>query len=576
MPTAPQRTDTPAVFVTRADATVAAWPQFITETNTVAVEINTKSVNTDTNAAASAASAAAALVSQNAAAASAASAVATATTNGTSTTSLAIGTGSKTFTTQSSKNWVAGMWMTVSSAAGPTNYMYGYVTSYSGTTLIMTITQVGGSGTLADWVIALSAPQASILTPLTLSSVGASIKPSLLFDFANSKYFDSRISFTRATAGGRFNQLGLYESMAAGVPRLDYNPATGESLGLLVEEARTNLAIRSEAFDNASWVKGAGITAVTANTVMSPDGNTTADTVTCAANASSHNVNLDFTATAAAYTVSVFAKAGTATWLGLTSDPFASASGAYFDLANGVVGTVKAGATAAIQSVGNGWYRCSVTRTLTAATYTMDIEVHTSDNQAVNWSAAGTETIYIWGAQIELGGFATSYIPTTTVAVVRNIDVPSVASITSWYNALEGTIQMSCDNMSPAQVASRTMFQLDDAVNNDISGYLASTTGIVNMFVETAGVGQVGITAGTIVTANTQFKSSFSYKVNNFNLCRDASAVTNDAVGTVPTITTLRLGTGSSSNIPLNGHIKKFAYYPKQLSSAELVAITTA
>lgn len=70
----------------------------------------------------------------------------------TSTSSLAIGTGSKTFTTQAGiPNFQVGNWVKATSAANEANYMYGQITSYSSTTLIVNITDTGGSGTLADW-----------------------------------------------------------------------------------------------------------------------------------------------------------------------------------------------------------------------------------------------------------------------------------------------------------------------------------------------------------------------------------------------------------------------------------------
>ncbi|GEM_PF-1953119 len=74
----------------------------------------------------------------------------------TSTTSLAIGAGSKAFTIEADKGFIAGMWILATSDADPTNYMHGYVASYSSTTLTVTVTNVGGSGTLADWTIRLS------------------------------------------------------------------------------------------------------------------------------------------------------------------------------------------------------------------------------------------------------------------------------------------------------------------------------------------------------------------------------------------------------------------------------------
>jgi hypothetical protein len=78
--------------------------------------------------------------------------------NGVSTTSVLIGTGSKTFTTQANKQWKVGTTLTAASAAGPSNYMAGQVTSYSGTTLTLNVTSIGGSGTFADWNIVLSGP----------------------------------------------------------------------------------------------------------------------------------------------------------------------------------------------------------------------------------------------------------------------------------------------------------------------------------------------------------------------------------------------------------------------------------
>lgn len=108
----------------------------------------------------SAASAAAALASQISAAASEAAATIAATKlKGTSTTSLAIGTGSKTFATQASKQFDVGVWLLITSDADETNYMHGQVTAYSGTSLAVNVTNVGGSGTLADWTITVAGTQ---------------------------------------------------------------------------------------------------------------------------------------------------------------------------------------------------------------------------------------------------------------------------------------------------------------------------------------------------------------------------------------------------------------------------------
>lgn len=86
----------------------------------------------------------------------------------TSSTSVAIGTGNKTFTTAGFYEWAVGMWVTITSGANPANYMFGQVTSYNTSTeaLVVDVDSVGGSGTLSDWTIALSAynPVGSYLT----------------------------------------------------------------------------------------------------------------------------------------------------------------------------------------------------------------------------------------------------------------------------------------------------------------------------------------------------------------------------------------------------------------------------
>jgi len=142
-----------------------------------------------TEAAAAAASAAAALVSENAAAADAiitsADAVLTAAdvvtvaataatmTGAASTTSLAIATGSKAFTVASGLGFIAGDWVLVTSDADITNYMHGQIASYTGTTMTVTVDNIGGSGTLADWTIRRSGTQGNTGATGSTGSTGA-------------------------------------------------------------------------------------------------------------------------------------------------------------------------------------------------------------------------------------------------------------------------------------------------------------------------------------------------------------------------------------------------------------------
>ena len=106
---------------------------------------------------------------------------------------------------------------------------------------------------------------------MSIQSNFPAIKPTLLLDFANVKALDPRITFTRASTATYYDAFGVMQTAASGVARFDSNPTTGESLGLLIEEQRTNLLTYSAQFDNAAWSKPNSDT-ITANTVVAPDG----------------------------------------------------------------------------------------------------------------------------------------------------------------------------------------------------------------------------------------------------------------------------------------------------------------
>jgi hypothetical protein len=150
LPTPPSRTDA-ANFSARADAFLGALPTFGTEANALAVEVNGYATN---------------------AAASAATAVNAPGTSATSTTSLAIATGSKSLTVQTGKSFVVGQWVTITSTASPANWMHGQITAYTSGTgaLVVNVAMVGGSGTIASWTVALSAPSVSGNAVLTTST----------------------------------------------------------------------------------------------------------------------------------------------------------------------------------------------------------------------------------------------------------------------------------------------------------------------------------------------------------------------------------------------------------------------
>jgi hypothetical protein len=162
-----------------------------------------------------------------------------------------------------------------------------------------------------------------------------------------------------------------------------------------VEEQRTNLLQRSEEFDNAYWTKTNAT--VTANTVVAPDGTLNGDQLVEDTDTSVHQVGVSSNVgSAGAHTFSIYAKSAGRSFAVLRLESVST----YFNLSNGTVGTTGAGHTAQITNVGNGWYRCSVTKTLSAATSSCAVRSATA-NGTDSYTGDGYSGIYIWGAQLE-------------------------------------------------------------------------------------------------------------------------------------------------------------------------------
>jgi len=295
-------------------------------------------------------------------------------------------------------------------------------------------------------------PQASgagKLDPSWLNDISGALpasRPALLLDFANSLYVDPRITFTRASAATRVNSTGLLESVASNVPRLDYDPITLECKGLLIEESRTNLLTYSEQFDNADWIKSR--CTVTANAITAPDGTLTADKMVEDTQTGAHHLNRGGFAfvSGTTYTISQHVKAAErnkcALGLGNSTVTFnGGAAAATFDLVAKTATKGAYGLSAGIQELPGGWFRVWLTGTADSTGNDTAFAPFLNNGSTTSYTGDGTSGIYIWGAQLEVGSFPTSYVPTTTTAVTRAADVAAMTGMnfSEWATSV-GTI----------------------------------------------------------------------------------------------------------------------------------------
>src|SRR3989338_8556211 len=234
-------------------------------------------------------------------------------------------------------------------------------------------------------------------------------------------------TFSRASVGTYFDSAGVLQTAASGVPRFDYDPITHAAKGILIEESRANLWQDSEAFNNPFWI--ASQVTVSPNVTISPAGTMTAEKITEASGGTFHYVGLTPNYSAnTTRTVSVYAKAAERQWLRVYADD-GSGNSAYanFNLGTGtydfVGGNNSYTSSAMILNVGNGWYRCILTYSIATATTRVQFIMRTTGGTgSSSYAGDGSSGLYLWGAQIEQGAFATSYIPTTTTAVTRVAD----------------------------------------------------------------------------------------------------------------------------------------------------------
>jgi hypothetical protein len=412
-------------------------------------------------------------------------------------------------------------------------------------------------------------------------------------------------SVTRATAvATRYNSAGLIETIASGIPRLDYYTSSGTPgcPALLVEPSGTNVIVQSQNWLASGWRDDAtaNVTTVTATTgTIDPLGTNTANAISPTSGSATHlkvgnDNSLSFTGTV--YTSSAFFKQGTGNagrYVQLTypAARFTQEGYANFDLQLGTVAVVSGisadtNRAAIIENYGNGWYRCRLTATCNSAGtgngFTAVLINASGDTRALPFAGTITDVLYGWGAQTETGSVATSYIPTTTGSVTRNADVINVSgAVSGCIGQTEGTLYAEVDMRALSVARSIFSVSLNSNTTDFANIQINSSNRILARIRSNTGTSQ-DITASSTITGTTKIAMAYDSSgsvlvVNGTIIGTNASGIPSWASG----VNFVHLGngpsavSGSSQGAFFNDRIRAAALYTTRLTDAQLQALTT-
>jgi len=249
--------------------------------------------------------------------------------------------------------------------------------------------------------------------------------------------------FSRSGKATRINSQGLIEEVANGQSRLNYPMIDGKVVGCphhILEPARTNLIGYSEDFSNSDWTKFNS--SVIANSIISPDGTLNATKLTEDTSSSTHRIyDTIITSSGVVHTQSIFAKSGENGRFLRIFRGSGTYNYAVFDLDNGTVFS-KGGSniiSAKIEKYPNGWYKCSSTFTTqfsNIATY-----YGLQNGSLDSYIGDGTSSIYLWGAQLEVGSYPTSYIKSNSGSTTtRSAETANGSGDAATFNDSEGVL----------------------------------------------------------------------------------------------------------------------------------------
>ncbi len=417
--------------------------------------------------------------------------------------------------------------------------------------------------------------------------VRPSISPTLILNFAGSKFWNPKFPFSRNSLGTYIDQNGVMKTALANKPRFTHDPITKESLGLLMEETRTNLVLNSEVFTGSGYGKTNLSIVQSAQKFLNQ--NWTNEVIEDSTNAA-HNFSTLVTGIAPAQThsVSMFVKKGVGNRhvrIELNSIDSTNAIKVYYDLGLGqlsstsVVGAGQLIGMPKCEAYIDGWFRVSFQAILdtTSTSSRVQVVLQATPTGVAAYQGDGVSSILMSGLQVELGLNATSYIKTDSIAVTRYTDLINITGslfLELFPYTTEGTMFISAKKADRRagiyKFYSRFLGPITAGGNNTISITDHGIEAKVYGEIYNNGVNVYNMNTLFSVDFNTYFQHALSFKLNEAKTFNNGIAGSVDSDLTVPSnIYQFQIG-GDMNTI-----IKSVVFWPTVLTNASLLSLTS-
>jgi hypothetical protein len=291
---------------------------------------------------------------------------------------------------------------------------------------------------------------------------------------------DGDFTHTRASSATRVNKDGLIESVASGVPRLDYPLIDGVVQScpeLLLEPLSKNEIADSEDYSSSgSWTNSNSTDSLDSSAVA-PDGSAGVYKIAPDTANSNHSVQYsNLVLSGGTVVFSVFAKAGTERYVRLRVGNTTDNPRVWYDLEKGIVEKQDIAGMGSIEDYGNGWYRLIVANTgntITSTTGVAQIFIQSESSldkatPQTSYTGDPNQNIYVWGAQWENLGHVSSYIPTSGSTVTRNADVCDGAGTSAEFNDSEGVLFAEARGLNDTDTGNRYISITDGTAANSV------------------------------------------------------------------------------------------------------------